>query len=133
MTSGINVAPVMLKWARQRANKSIDEICARDEFKNYARWEQGETKPTFKKLQSLASFFMLPFGYFFLKEPPEDEIPIKDFRTVSNKTQKSISLNLREIIYRSKIGKIGTKIIYWRMKPRHWTLSKVKISVMILQ
>ncbi|MFO0244704.1 MAG: helix-turn-helix domain-containing protein [Betaproteobacteria bacterium] len=47
-----------------------------------AAWEAGEARPTFRQAQDLAHALHVPFGYLFLAEPPEEELPIPDRRTL---------------------------------------------------
>jgi Zn-dependent peptidase ImmA (M78 family)/DNA-binding XRE family transcriptional regulator len=48
----------------------------------YLSWEDGKDQPTFKQAQKLASVVHVPFGYFFLREPPTEDLPIPDLRRV---------------------------------------------------
>ncbi len=45
------------------------------------QWESGEAQPTLKQLEKLAQKTWTPLGYFFLSEPPEEKLPVPDFRT----------------------------------------------------
>ncbi len=45
------------------------------------KWIEGEKKPTVKQLQDFSRKVYLPFGYFFLAEPPEKVLPIPFFRS----------------------------------------------------
>ncbi len=66
----IAVKPDLLRWARERVGRSVEELSGR--FKKLAEWERGEAQPTFKQLEAFAGATYVPFGYFFLPEPPED-------------------------------------------------------------
>ena len=59
-------------------------ILAKSHFPGLDQWLNEEQKPTINQLVSLAHFFQIPFGYFFLSELPVKEYPIPHFRTQSN-------------------------------------------------
>jgi Zn-dependent peptidase ImmA (M78 family) len=66
--------------------------------KRIQEWEKtGEL--SYEKAELLAQKTYTPFGYLFLKEPPEDKLPIPDFRTVSGSQVQRPSPNLLEVIY----------------------------------
>jgi Zn-dependent peptidase ImmA (M78 family) len=60
-------------------------------------WLKEAKKPTFNQLVSLANYFDVPFGYFFLDEVPQQEYPIPHFRTSNTRPFKP-SNNLIETI-----------------------------------
>jgi hypothetical protein len=60
---------------------------------------RGEKQPTFNQLEDLAKKTLTPLGYFFLDEPPEEKLPVPDFRTLENRPLRRASPNLLETIY----------------------------------
>lgn len=76
----ISIRPEMLRWARERAGLDQRELSSR--FPNLSAWESGEALPTFKQLEGFAQATRTPFGFLFLPEPPEQTLPIPDFRTL---------------------------------------------------
>ncbi len=91
------VRPEMLRWAIERARMSPDDLIAR--FKKLEEWLQGEVQPTLKQLEAFANAVHVPVGYLFLPEPPEEQLPIPDFRTVAGRPLERPSPNLLEMIY----------------------------------
>jgi Zn-dependent peptidase ImmA (M78 family) len=91
------VKPELLRWARERAGRSVEEFSTR--FRKLAEWERGEAQPTFKQLEDFAKATYVPFGYLFLPEPPEEQIPIPDLRTVRNVDIGCPSPDLLDTIY----------------------------------
>jgi Zn-dependent peptidase ImmA (M78 family) len=91
------VKPELLRWARERVGRSIEEFSAR--FKKLDEWERGEAQPTFKQLEDFARATHVPFGYFFLPEPPEEHIPIPDLRTIRNQDISHPSPDLLDTIH----------------------------------
>lgn len=86
----------MLRWARQRAGRDVDDLAQR--FPQLPAWERGERQPTFKQLEAFAKATHAPFGFLFLAEPPEERLPIPDFRTVSHRRARP-SPDLLDTIY----------------------------------
>jgi len=94
---GLPVKPQLLRWARERIGRSLEDFGER--FKKLAEWERGETQPTFKQLEDFAKATYVPFGYFFLPEPPVERIPIPDLRTIRNQDLRRPSPNLLDTIH----------------------------------
>ena len=93
----IPIEPKLLRWARERARKSEEELVTR--FKNLSAWESGETQPTLKQLEAFARVVHVPAGYLFLSEPPDEPVPIPDFRTFAGQAASRLSPNLLDTIY----------------------------------
>ncbi len=86
MTSRVSVRPELLRWARDRAG--LDPVDLATRFPQLAAWEREEKKPTFRQLEEFARATRTPVGYLFLPEPPEERMPIPDFRTVSGEVAR---------------------------------------------
>ena len=61
-------------------------------------WESGEARPTFKQAQKWASKTYIPFGFLFLREPPSENLPIPDLRTLGGAALTRPSLNLLDTV-----------------------------------
>jgi len=92
----INIQRELFLWALERCGKTEDAL--KGKFPKIADWLRGEPYPTLKQLEKFAAATYTPLGYFFLKEPPEDKLPIPDFRTVKGQPQRP-SPNLLDTIY----------------------------------
>ncbi len=92
----VPVNPALLRWARERAALTLGEMVKR--FPHYEQWEQGVAQPTLKQLEHLAQALHVPFGYLFLNEPPEEPLPIPDFRTMPGHPERP-SPDLLDTIY----------------------------------
>ncbi|WP_422049334.1 ImmA/IrrE family metallo-endopeptidase [Shimia sp.] len=77
----VAISPDVLEWARKRVDMPFDTLSKR--FKKYPNWLEGQGGPTFKQLETLASVLRLPTGMFFLPEPPEEKLPLPDFRRMA--------------------------------------------------
>ena len=87
----------MLSWACERAGFEMDEVARR--VPQLTAWESGESRPTLKQLENFAKITHTPIGYFFLPEPPVEQVPIPDFRTIADKPVTRPSSNLLDTIY----------------------------------
>ena len=72
--------PAVVRWARERSGKDMSDLAKR--FPKLPQWEGGEAQPTFKQLERFAKATLTPFGALFLEEPPDDKLPVADFRTL---------------------------------------------------
>ena len=97
MTTRVAVKPELLYWACDRTGLGLDAYTGR--FPQLLAWARGDGQPTLKQLESFAKATHAPIGYFFLPEPPEERLPIPDFRTVSGSKGERPSPDLLETIY----------------------------------
>jgi transcriptional regulator with XRE-family HTH domain len=91
--SRVAVKRELLRWARERSGLEAADLVER--FPKYEAWESGDEQPTFRQLEKIARKTLTPFGYFFLSEPPEEKLPIPDFRTLRDRPVKRPTPNLR--------------------------------------
>jgi Zn-dependent peptidase ImmA (M78 family) len=79
------VEPRMLRWARTRLHLAVQDVEARsahlpggsDSYRTVsagtlAAWEDGRLSPCMAELETLATIYDCPVGYFFLDEPPAE-------------------------------------------------------------
>ena len=90
--------PEMLRWALARSSVSRDDLARsfKKDVVTIEQWLTGETTLTFRQAQKLAKQMRVPFGYLFLEEPPDDDVPLPDFRRHPASTE--VSLDLRDVI-----------------------------------
>ena len=93
----VPIEPELLRWARERAGKSEEDLVTR--FKKLSEWESGEAQPTLKQVEAFARAVHVPVGYLFLSEPPDEPVPIPDFRTFAGQAISRPSPNLLDTIY----------------------------------
>src|SRR6185437_10442805 len=68
-------------------------------FPHLAAWERGERHPTLKQLERYAKRTHAAVGFFFLPEPPEESLPIPDFRTNRSEGVEQPSADLLDTVY----------------------------------
>ena len=93
----VPVNPALLQWACERSGIAQEYLGAR--FKKLPEWESGETQPTLKQVVAFARAVHVPVGYLFLTSPPEEPVPIPDFRTFAGQAVTRPSPNLLDTIY----------------------------------
>lgn len=93
----VDVKPEMLRWARERAGLDQDDLSCK--FQKLDDWETGTVQPTLKQLEAFARAVHVPTGYLFLSSPPDEPVPIPDFRTVAGRNVTRPSPNLLDTIY----------------------------------
>lgn len=91
----VTVSESVLRWAIERSSQPE---ALEKKFPRIFQWLKGESKPTFHQLEELAKTTHTPFGYLFLEEPPEEELPIPFFRTIEDEFKYRPSPNLIEMI-----------------------------------
>jgi Zn-dependent peptidase ImmA (M78 family) len=92
----VEVKPSLLLWALKRSQKG-EEL--NKTFPKLARWLAGESKPTLKQLEKFAKTTSTPLGYFFLNEPPVENIPVPHFRTLGNEAPPDASPELIDTLH----------------------------------
>ena len=66
--------PELIRWAREPAGLARDDLART--FAKLPGWEAGEVRPTRKQVEALARRVHVPVGSLFLREPPEESVPI---------------------------------------------------------
>jgi Zn-dependent peptidase ImmA (M78 family) len=97
VTLRVDVAPETLRWAVGRSRRPDEEL--HKAVPQLAAWESGEAKPTLKQLERFARATYTPVGYLLLEQPPDDELPIPDFRTMRDTGPVDPSPNLLDTIH----------------------------------
>lgn len=93
----VDVKSELLTWARERARLETSDLI--DRFPKLSAWEKGTTRPTLRQLEDFAKATHTPVGFLFLNEPPVEEIPIPDFRTIRDRRVARPSPDLLDMIY----------------------------------
>jgi Zn-dependent peptidase ImmA (M78 family) len=99
----ITLKPDVLKWARVRAGLDRESLAKKvlgklGKPETVAEWETSGVL-NYRQAEVLAEKTYTPFGYLFLHEPPKEELPIKDFRTVGTSGHNRPSAALIDVIF----------------------------------
>ena len=91
------VTPHLLTWARQRRGLEVEDLAKKLNVKPDAvnAWEASERRPTFRQAQNFAQASYVPFGYLYLADPPVQELPLPDFRTIPGQPPSTTTTGLR--------------------------------------
>ena len=79
----ITLQPDVLRWARERAKLQPEELAKKMGMKRHERvlkWEDDGTISV-AQVDKLAKCTYTPLGFLYLKEPPDERLPIADFRS----------------------------------------------------
>jgi len=93
----MTIEPKIFAWARQRAKLDIDALLLH--FPKLEDWEKGTVQPTLNQLEEFARVTRTPIGMLFLSAPPVEQLPIPDFRVMSEARLSQPSVDLLETIY----------------------------------
>ena len=97
MTVRVPVQSEMLRWACQRAGFNVADM--EGYVPRFSAWLRGDVRPTMRQLETFAKATHTPLGYLFLAEPPQEPLPVPDFRTLSDHAGRRPSPNLLDTIY----------------------------------
>jgi Zn-dependent peptidase ImmA (M78 family)/transcriptional regulator with XRE-family HTH domain len=94
------INPTILTWALQRSGIGATALAERlgTAASRVSSWEAGERKPTFRQARRMAEILHIPFGYLYLPEPPEELLPIADFRTVGDDPVSPLGAEFRDLL-----------------------------------
>ena len=92
----VEIKPEIIKWAISQADETKLNEKLNDNIK---KWINGSKTPTFKQIEELSKKTNIPIGYFFLDEPPEEDIGLLEYRTIDNVSMTNPSRDLIDVIY----------------------------------
>ena len=96
----ITLQPKVLRWARERAGLSQKTLADKMKVKleHVTEWEETG-RISIARTDNLAAKTYTPLGYLYLSEPPDEPLPIRDFRTHSVDAPARPSIDLLDTVY----------------------------------
>jgi Zn-dependent peptidase ImmA (M78 family) len=92
----VEVAPSILDWLGNVASfEGVDTKL----LTHFYRWKAGEGQPTYAQIESLSKKIHIPLGYFFLQSPPDEPLPLMEYRTIQSAAKTVPSRDLMDIYY----------------------------------
>jgi len=85
----------IIEWAVNYSSRG-DTLSLK--FPKLKKWISKDDFPTVNQLEKFSNATRVPFGYFFLDEPPEVKLPIPFFRTVREDSPVSLSPELIDTV-----------------------------------
>lgn len=92
--------PTVLRWARERAGFGTKKIAAKVGVSpgRVLEWERSG-RISMSQVDKLAHHTHTPVGYLYLREPPEDDLPVPDFRATADARTRRPSPDLLETVH----------------------------------
>ncbi|WP_292537965.1 XRE family transcriptional regulator [Mesorhizobium sp.] len=99
------VQPALLKWARESAHLSLEEVAGRlkKAVEEIDAWESGANAPSYAQLEKLAyELYKRPLAIFFLPSPPAEPRPEAEFRALPDTDLRRLSRETVFLIRRAR-------------------------------
>lgn len=96
----LRLRPDVLRWARERADLTTEDLARKVKLKaeRVEEWENsGEISMAWA--ERLADATHSPLGFLFLSFPPDEQLPITDFRTRAGRKAPRVSIDLLETVH----------------------------------
>ncbi len=123
MSEPIPVNPDLLKWARETAGLSVDDVVRKMKRKRVTAetvlsWENGEDSPSYPQLERIAyEIYKRPLALFFFPEPPQEETPKQSFRTLPEYAIERLPERIRFLIRKARVMQLNLAELYDNANP----------------
>lgn len=92
----VHIEKDVLEWVLQQCQN----VAINDETTMLLdKWMTGEKTPTFNQVEKVSKATRIPFGYFFLQEPPVEDTSLLEYRTVHSIDLETPSRDLMDTIH----------------------------------
>lgn len=99
------IQPALLKWARESAHLSTEEVAGRlkKSVEEIDAWESGTDAPSYAQLEKLAyELYKRPLAIFFLPSPPKEPTPEAEFRALPDADLRNLRRDTVLLIRRAR-------------------------------
>lgn len=96
MAKGVKINPIIIQWAIRSSDRELDDLS--NKFKKINQWISEESELSVSEINKLSNELKIPFGYFFLQEPPKEEIELLKYRTIDSEENNKPSRELIDTI-----------------------------------
>jgi Zn-dependent peptidase ImmA (M78 family) len=96
----LSIQKHVVDWAVARARADWDVVIARNAW--VAADDGDVVHPTLRQLEKFANDMRVPVGFLFLPNPPQEKLPIPDFRTMVDAADRSPSPDLLDTVFLSQ-------------------------------
>lgn len=102
-TATVEVAPAVLRWAREHSSVTLADAAARCEHSSdeLASWEAGTAEPSLTALRKLAHYYGVPLSVFLLSEPPKVPARPVDLRAFAGVVKPEPGVDLAKALNRA--------------------------------
>lgn len=106
MQTRIDISDAVLQWVvRKTQFAALPPKAAA----HLTKWVSGEEKPTFNQLEEVSKATGIPLGYFFLQQPPHEDVPLMEYRTVNSVSFSQPSRSLIATIHEMEMVQDWTR------------------------
>lgn len=106
MQTRIDISDAVLQWVvRKTQFAALPPKAAA----HLTKWVSGEKKPTFNQLEEVSKATGIPLGYFFLQQPPHEDVPLMEYRTVNSVSFSQPSRSLIATIHEMEMVQDWTR------------------------
>lgn len=92
----VSVKPEIIDWVMSRTS---EEYIGFDYMDLLREWKKESKQPTFSQIENISKRSRIPLGYFFLDNPPKEEIKLIEYRTVDSVELLNPSRELIDTVY----------------------------------
>ncbi len=130
MSESIPVNAEVLKWARESAGLTVDEVVIMLNRKlitydTVTSWEEGTNTPTYQQLERLAyELYKRPLAIFFFPSPPEEVTAKQSFRTLPEYEINNMPVKMRFLLRKAQAFQLNLHELYDGVNPADKQISK---------
>lgn len=97
MQTEVTISQSVLNWVVAHVQSTNSASTAL--LDSLQKWTSGEKTPTFNQIEKVSRATGIPLGYFFLREPPKEDLSLLQYRTVDSLELHNPSRNLIDTIH----------------------------------